>query len=492
MLILSALSIAFLLLFPGLGESAQSPEAGVESGGKVWVGQEPSVSVKEIALRVAPILWFTGEEPHNLDGHLTPMVLPCDDGYREPTVYYQRTDVNRDSDTLTLQERVLTLEYYFYYLWDYGARCHSNDLESVSMRLSMRELDKPAGSYAVSLDSVVGAAHGSPWYANRLDLSKGVDDMSLPPTLLVEEGKHAVAPDRNADGWYTPGYDVNDMPNDAWGVRDVMGSGYAWGNAYRTHMTKPRHGKHRIMANANHRQHTLWSSSYNSTWWKLPERTYSLRRLPAKCEIYQDEPEEVDGGCKAMSVRSLLREKGIQDKSNWRELADALTRLFTIWQLRYQPSREHLGKSVGFRFAPIPNSLGPGWLTTELWTYLPPNEEREDVRRTIGGPRVKYFRPDTEVAFVYSPSVSRPVDWYIGGGFAIGMREVTVQELAEVEQWNQNPPPEEGPKTAGQSVREFGEIGVEFRWRPHFVIGGGVRYYGRRGATPVFKVGFGR
>ena len=40
-------------------------------------------------------------------------------------------------------------------------------------------------------------------------------------TLLVEEGKHAVAPDRNADGVYTPGYDVNKRIKDAWGVRDV-------------------------------------------------------------------------------------------------------------------------------------------------------------------------------------------------------------------------------------------------------------------------------
>ena len=77
--------------------------------------------------------------------------------------------------------------------------------------------------------------------------------MVFPIRVLVEEGKHASILDRNADGVYTPGYDVNARVNDAWGLRDVlgssvlMGSGFSppWRNLARTrfnccHPTTPR------------------------------------------------------------------------------------------------------------------------------------------------------------------------------------------------------------------------------------------------------------
>lgn len=44
----------------------------------------------------------------------------------------------------------------------------------------------------------------------------------MPLHVLVEEGKHATSPDRNADGLYSPGYDVNRRTPDAWGIRDTL------------------------------------------------------------------------------------------------------------------------------------------------------------------------------------------------------------------------------------------------------------------------------
>ncbi len=41
-------------------------------------------------------------------------------------------------------------------------------------------------------------------------------------------------------GFYSPGYDVNRYVNDAWGVRDVIGSGFLGTSAYQGWMTKPR------------------------------------------------------------------------------------------------------------------------------------------------------------------------------------------------------------------------------------------------------------
>jgi hypothetical protein len=66
-------------------------------------------------------------------------------------------------------------------------------------------------------------------------------------TIFVEEGKHGSAPDRNADGQFTRGYDVNHTVNDAWGVRDIMGSGVLLSSAYNAEMTKFRYFEHRVI-----------------------------------------------------------------------------------------------------------------------------------------------------------------------------------------------------------------------------------------------------
>jgi hypothetical protein len=96
----------------------------------------------------------------------------------------------------------------------------------------------------VRIVSVTAQAHGSRWYANKLTIAA---DAKFPMTILVEEGKHGSCPDRNADGMYTRGYDVNHQVNDAWGVRDVMGSGVLLSSAYNTEMTKLRKDDHRLL-----------------------------------------------------------------------------------------------------------------------------------------------------------------------------------------------------------------------------------------------------
>jgi hypothetical protein len=96
----------------------------------------------------------------------------------------------------------------------------------------------------VQVERVVAFAHGVDWYSNELELG---DDTRYPLTFFVEEGKHASAPDRNADGIYTPGYDVNRRIQDAWGVRDVLGSGALISPGYQPSMTKPRRPQYRVV-----------------------------------------------------------------------------------------------------------------------------------------------------------------------------------------------------------------------------------------------------
>jgi hypothetical protein len=101
------------------------------------------------------------------------------------------------------------------------------------------------GCYQLKLQNVIGYAHGTDWYSNEL-LVEG-PDVKLPVTLLIEEGKHAIGPDRNADGYFTPGYDINTRVNDAWGVRDILGSGFLISSGFTASMFKPRKEKFRVI-----------------------------------------------------------------------------------------------------------------------------------------------------------------------------------------------------------------------------------------------------
>jgi hypothetical protein len=81
------------------------------------------------------------------------------------------------------------------------------------------------------------------WYDNTL----GVDEYTrFPMHLLVEEGKHATCTDKNADGYYTPNYDVNRRVNDAWAVRDVIRGGTLYTGGYQSWVSKVRQPQHRV------------------------------------------------------------------------------------------------------------------------------------------------------------------------------------------------------------------------------------------------------
>ena len=486
-------SMSLFLMFAGLDADTSLEGGVVQNARKIWVGRSAKANVDEIALRVAPILWFTADEPHVLEGMSTPAALPCERDGNGHTVYYRRIDANADAKWVTLEYPDLELEYYFYYFRDYGIGCHSNDLESARLTLRLTPLDSEDDEplFAVALTSIVGAAHGSPWFENRLDLTQlDVDDVSLPPTLLVEEGKHAVAPDRNADGWYTPGYDVNQRPNDAWGIRDVAGSGYVWGSEYQAHMTKPRHGGGRIMVDAKARRGVLWSKSYRATWAPLPTRTYRLVRLPEACKRYRDpEPPKHWAACKRRTVSEFLQEKGIQERTGWNRIRRGLKELGDGFGLWFVPGTEGMGKTVGLRATPFVIPTGPGWITTELTFYFGSLVEDEDSFRTKEAPST-YFRPEFDMGFYYKPSMSRAVEWYGGVGFfAPGLRELTEEEYA-VLQIARSADISEREKVPGNVTEAFVEVGLEVRWSSRVTLGPGLRYYGERGFSPVFRLGF--
>lgn len=233
--------------------------------GVIWCGpaKKSELRVQTFAERAAPILWFSPNEPLMRESKL-PEPLPGDKT-SGPVVYYRITEVvlrqndvrpEFDGPELELDKvKKLTLKYYFYYSKDAGFGEHLHDLESARLEINFTLWDKEgnkqvdrakADYYVAHISKVSGAAHGVTWYANQLDIGDKQRDTSLPITLLVEEGKHASSPDRNADGFYSPGYDVNKRYTDAWGVRDLLGSGNLGSAKYEGSMTKPRRPEHMV------------------------------------------------------------------------------------------------------------------------------------------------------------------------------------------------------------------------------------------------------
>lgn len=219
--------------------------------GVVWHGDR-ALTLREIVERVAPVLWFSPDEPLVRRGIPVPTVHPCDRPAAGPVVYYQVASLFHRGDALpeplegvadfTDRVRTLRLRFFFYYPEDHGMHGHRHDVEGCELELDFER--GPGACRIVRLERVIAFAHGAPEYSNRLRVT---EDTRLPITLLVEEGKHASCTDRNADGSYTPSYDVNQQVRDAWGVRDIFGSGYMLGAAYSSKMTKPRRLQERVL-----------------------------------------------------------------------------------------------------------------------------------------------------------------------------------------------------------------------------------------------------
>ena len=110
-------------------------------------------------------------------------------------------------------------EFWFYYPIDEGGLDeHVHDSEHFFV-----EVDKLGGA----VRRVVGAAHG-PYAPNNEygTYNTTTWNISLPLSVLVEQGKHATAPDLDGDGRFVPGIDTN-LYRDVgkvWGVRDATGA----------------------------------------------------------------------------------------------------------------------------------------------------------------------------------------------------------------------------------------------------------------------------
>ncbi|HZM16364.1 MAG TPA: hypothetical protein VFE28_10195 [Candidatus Krumholzibacteria bacterium] len=231
----------------------------------VWTGTDSLITLAKLAAYCAPILWFSPDEPLLAGAEGTdirmPTSFPFEAAPDAPLVYYRvrtllrrlnysgagyfPTPDDRGQGVLNLKAVAgIDLDYFYYYPSEAGFGGHHHDVESTEMKLVVWARpqcnDCPL---SIIIATVKCKAHGVLWYDNTL----GVDqDTRFPMTVLVEEGKHAGCTDKNGDGYYTPGYDVNRRANDAWGVRDIISGGHLFAGSFQSWFAKVRTPPYRV------------------------------------------------------------------------------------------------------------------------------------------------------------------------------------------------------------------------------------------------------
>ena len=232
--------------------------------GVVWYGMDSTMTIQKFAEACAPILWFSPDEPLLMDRTgkdiRLPEPFPFESDPDAPVAYYRIRKVIGDPDAagpayipdpgkrersvIDLRYAVaVELDYFFYYSKEEGFGGHRHDVESVEMKVGIGSRECENCRYGFAVMRVNAKAHGILWYDNTLE----TDVYSVfPMTILVEEGKHASCTDKNGDGYYTPGYDVNRRINDAWGVRDVIRGGTLGSGGFESWMAKIRRPEHRV------------------------------------------------------------------------------------------------------------------------------------------------------------------------------------------------------------------------------------------------------
>lgn len=263
----------------------------------VWSGRDPRMTLERLAAYCGPILWFSPDEPllqgAEDTGILIPAAFPFEAKSDTPVVYYRLRNIVRTRDAKKLpygaalnrgESRLdlanistIQLDYFFYYPSEEGFGGHAHDVEALELTILVWHRPQcPECPYSLIVLKAVAKAHGVLWYDNTLMMDP---DTRFPLTILVEEGKHASCTDKNGDGYYTPGYDVNQRVNDAWGVRDIIRGGGLFSGGFESWFAKVREPKDRVIP-------PLPADSPNRTWLAREARqagglaVYELRPFP--------------------------------------------------------------------------------------------------------------------------------------------------------------------------------------------------------------------
>ena len=394
-------------------------EDDAEEHGIIWTGHESTMTVERLAAYAAPVLWFSPDEPLLKVGPRRkkgqeidlPQAFPFEGDPGGPVVYYrlrrilQRVDepgpgtyttdvANRGLSTIDLRKTAgIDLDFFFYYPMDMGGNPHKHDVEYIETRLAVARRPECAECpYVMGLMRVNAKAHGVQWFDNTLEVDSSA---VLPLHIMVEEGKHASCTDRNADGLFTPGYDVTERVNDAWGVRDTLGTGRFFTGDYKSWMTKIRPEDTRVFP-------PLPDDSPLKAEWTLDGEyapglsVYTLRPWPtaerADSDLVHYIADKGDPDWPEIKPNTDLQnfERWLRDES-WAK----------SWALAVRGANDDFGLSLAFPlliFKNVQDPLAGGWFVHRIYVQ---GADWEDYGWLIN----------------YSPSASRWFDGY----FAVGL-----------------------------------------------------------------------
>jgi len=292
--------LCFLFVIVVVNVWAQCPT----SDAYIYKGESPIIDLTVIADKAAPMLWFSPDEPRLYDDNRRiqlPEILPFDKSTDKPVVYYKvkkiysekkKYELRSSSHAMSREEKIdlthivaMEIEYYFYYAEESGLGGHPHDLESVQLQLKVHDnLFCSEGNYGIEVKRVIARAHGLYWFENALNVDA---QTTFPISILIEEGKHANCTDKNADGVYTPGFDVTEKVNDAWGVRDIISSGRLYSGGFQAWMAKQRIPQSLLLPPSY-----MGTSSWEAVQERFPngqfENTYELRAFPPMPKYYRD------------------------------------------------------------------------------------------------------------------------------------------------------------------------------------------------------------
>ena len=212
---------------------------GIEPGHPLADGRSPISLLGKPESRVEDYQAFTLEEKARL-----------------AVVYYRAYPVMKQS------EEWIVVEYWLYYvhssystrnnilpLWVDGN--HPNDLEHIHIVLRPDPDSTPRKSRSKAdtkfiVKEVYSSAHNDWIPANRYRYSE--QDQSEQTHFLVELGSHAIAPDIDRDGLYTPGPDGDSGYKMLWGIRD---KGITWSRYSQSYMNPRLEPDSVIFSNEN-------------------------------------------------------------------------------------------------------------------------------------------------------------------------------------------------------------------------------------------------
>jgi hypothetical protein len=376
----------------------------------------------ELAAYCGPIVWFSPDEPlltrERGKAIRLPMAFPFETQPDSPVVYYRIDDIvlsrnssraavqmdadNKGRSTMDLRfVKGITIKYLLYYPSEAGLGGHVHDLEVVDMKIAAAHLGRcPECPFAFAIQRIVGRAHGVLWYNNHLTPDAFT---KFPIGMMVEEGKHANCPDKNLDGMYTPGVDVNHRVNDAWGVRDIISTGSLYSGGFESWMNKVRVDEDRVFPPLP--DDSPLRTPYTVDGVYAPDNAiYTLRAVPPREAALPDEKLEhfiADKG--ENNWPHIKRESEFKDATDWLD-DEAFVKSLSI---AFRADGEY-GISFVFPlfiFRNFEDPIGGGWLVNRIYF-------QDKGLRDFGW------------NVIYSPSASRWIDGYFSIGLEVDREPV--------------------------------------------------------------------